>query len=177
MLPHQPLHREAVVVGRGLRGGGVEVGTAPEGSLRCRLASSPQDQGRHLHPQLLSGRPGWNREWNAGSPPSAPFSLPSLLQPGWELGKLATGAEEAIWRAQSPHTPVAPLLPMPTPPCGWLSGAPYTRCLWYPPDNIQVASITAGVQGGHTSSPLLLAPASPSRHHHTPGLLSPPPPV
>lgn len=29
--------------------------------------------------------------------------LPSLLQPGWELGKLATGAEEAMWRSQSPH--------------------------------------------------------------------------
>lgn len=30
--------------------------------------------------------------------------LPSRLQSGWELGRLATGAEEAIWRAQSPHT-------------------------------------------------------------------------
>lgn len=34
-------------------------------------------------------------------------------------------------------------LPLPTPPCGWLSGAAYTRCLQYPSDNIQVASITA----------------------------------
>lgn len=31
-----------------------------------------------------------------------------LLQPGWELGKLATGAGEAIWRAQSPHLPASP---------------------------------------------------------------------
>lgn len=60
MLPHQPLHREAVVVGRGSRGGGAEVGMAPEGSLRCCLTGSPQDQGWYLHPQLLFGRPGWN---------------------------------------------------------------------------------------------------------------------
>lgn len=70
------------------------------------------------------------------------FPLPSLLQLGWALGKLAMGAEEAMWRAQSPHLPVITLLLL-TPPCGWLSGAPYTCCLQYPSDNIQVASITA----------------------------------
>lgn len=68
----------------------------------------------------------------------------------------------------------APILPLPTLAWGWLRGAPYTRCLRYPPDIIQVASITAGVRGRHASSPLPRASPSP---HGTPGPLSPPLPV
>lgn len=101
--------------------------------------------------------------------------LPSRLQSGWELGRLATGAEEAIWRAQSPHTLVSYSVSSPPPiahPSLWLAlrSSTHTRCLRYPPDNIQVASITAGVRGRHASSPLPWASPSP---HGTPGPLSP----
>lgn len=88
MLPRRPLGRERLWSGQRKR--------------RCCLVGSPQDHGWHLHPQPLLGQPGWDRGQNTVSPPSAPFSLPSLLQLGWELGRLAMGAEEAIWRAQSP---------------------------------------------------------------------------
>lgn len=46
------------------------------------------------------------------------------------------------------HPPSAPLLPLATLPCGHLSGAPYTCCLRYPPDDIQVASVTAECRAG-----------------------------
>lgn len=111
------------------------------------------------------------------SPPSAPFSLPSLLQSGWGLGKLALGAEEAIRGAQSPHAPVSPSSRRPPRPAAGFQELHYTRCLQYPPDNIQVASITARVRGGYSSSPLPVAPASPSRYHTLGPLSSPAPPV
>lgn len=62
------------------------------------------------------------------------------------------------------HTQSAPLLPLPTLACGWHRGAPYTRCLRYPPDNIQVASVTAGARASHACSPRpgpLPAPTAP----------------
>lgn len=61
----------------------------------------------------------------------------------------------------------APILPLPTLAWGWLRGAPYTRCLRYPPDIIQVASITAGVRGKHASSPTAPGFSQPPRHPRT----------
>lgn len=134
---------------------------------RERLWSGERKWGWCLYPLLFLGLPGWDWGQNSVSPPSVPSSLPSWLQLGWELGKLAMDAEEAIWRAQSPHLPVSPSTgtspPTAHPTLRRLSGAPYTRCLWYPPDNIQVASVTAQVRGRHTS----LLPG--------PGLSQPPP--
>lgn len=67
------------------------------------------------------------------------------------------------------------LPPLPAPPCGQLSGALHTRCLRCPPDNIQVASVTASAWGKHVSPLPLPLPAAQDPLATPPGLSRAPP--
>lgn len=140
VLPRQPLGTERLRLGERRRG------WPGRGLLRTRAATSTPS-----HP--LASLAG------TGDGTQCPHHLLPLL------GHLCSDWDGswAGWRVQSPHLPVSHSAGAPPPrplPCGWLSGVPYTRCLWYPPDNIQVASVTAQVRGRRASPRPWPLPAS-----------------
>lgn len=139
------------------------VGIAPEGSQTppCRVSSGPG---------LVPPPPATT--WPAWLGLRTELSVPTLWA-GWPRVQRRPSGGPRVPTCQH-HSPSVPLLLMPAPPHGWLSGAPYTRCLWYPPDNIQVASVTAG--RAHllptASGPASTAPQGPSAVRPTPSLNS-----
>lgn len=102
--------------------------------------------------------------------------LPSLLQPGWELGKLATGAEEAMWRAQSPHM----LVSVSThPPIAHPSLGLASRSSIHTLPSLPTRHHPSGLHHCRGAGQACLLPTAPglSSPHGTPGPLSPPLPV
>lgn len=98
--------------------------------------------------------------------------LPSRLQSGWELGRLATGAEEAIWRAQSPHTLVSysvSSLPPIAHPSLWLALRSSTHTLPSLPTRQHPSGLhhCRGV-GQACLLPAALGLSQPPRHPRTP---------
>lgn len=105
--------------------------------------------------------------------------LPSLLQPGWELGRLATSADDAIWRAQSPHTPVSHSVSTPPPtahPTLWLA---LRRSSIHTLPSVPTRQHPSGLHHCRSAGRARLLPTAPgfSQRHGTPGPLSPPPSV
>lgn len=137
------------------------------------MVGSPQNQSWHLPPPPATPQPAWlGLGMKLGVPTICclffAISAPTGMG-GGQAGRRGKGGH--LESPESPPTPAASIalwqhhlfLP-PSPLHSRLSGAPNTCCLRYPPDNIQVASVTTWLRGGHTSS-----------HCPPAGLFQPPP--